>query len=139
MQARFRTMLKSKIHRARVTDANVDYEGSITVDAELLEAADIYPGELVSVVDVTNAARIETYVIAGEPGSGVVCANGAAAHLIFKNDYVIIMSYSMVAEKEAKGFKAIHVYVDGDNKITRREIKIPGNYEKQSAYPVRKE
>ncbi len=139
MQERFRTMLKSKIHRARVTDANVDYEGSLTVDSVLLKAADIYPGELVSVVDVTNAARLETYVIAGEPGSGVVCANGAAAHLIFKNDYVIIMSHTIVSEEKAKGFKAIHVYVDGNNKITRREVKIPGNYEKQNAYPVRKE
>lgn len=139
MAAHFRTMLKSRIHKARVTDANVDYEGSITIDAELMEASDILPGEMVSVVDVTNGARIETYVIPGERGSGIVCANGAAARLIHKNDYVIIMSYTIVADSEARDLRAIHIYVDENNKIIRKELKIPGNYEKEVFYSAGKE
>lgn len=125
---RFRKMLKSKIHRATVTEANLDYEGSITLAPELLEAADIFPGESVTVVNITNGERLETYAIAGEPGSGEVCANGAAARLIRKNDLVIIMSFSQVSEEEAKEFKAWHVYVDNSNKIIKTEHKVPGGY-----------
>jgi aspartate 1-decarboxylase len=122
----FRKMLRAKIHRATVTEANVDYEGSITIDAALMEAADIYPGEAVSVVDVTNGARVETYAIPGPEGSGVICANGAAAHLIHKGDLVIIMAYAYVLDADARGFAAHHVYVDERNRIVKAERTVPG-------------
>src|SRR3954468_1977588 len=88
-----RRMMKSKIHRATVTDANLNYVGSITVDRELMDLADLHEYEQVAVVDIDNGARLETYVIEGEPGSGAICLNGAAAHLIHRGDKVIIMSY----------------------------------------------
>src|SRR5699024_759976 len=94
--AMFRTMLKSKIHRATVTHADLHYVGSVTVDAELMKAADLYEGEQVAIVDVTNGARLETYVITGEPGTGVIGINGAAAHLIDPGDIVILISYAMM-------------------------------------------
>ena len=94
-------VLKSKIHRATVTGANLDYIGSITIDEALMEATDIYEYEKVSVVDVTNGARLETYVIRGERNSGVICLNGAAAHLIHKGDIVIIMAYTWIEHTEA--------------------------------------
>lgn len=119
------TMLKSKIHRATVTEANVDYVGSITVDSLLLEASGILEYEKVAVVDVTNGARLETYTIAGEPGSGVICLNGAAAKLINKGDTIIIMSYVQMQEAEAKSFKPKVVFVDDENKVS--SVK---NYEK---------
>lgn len=110
-----RTMLKSKIHRATVTEANVEYEGSITIDANLLAAADMLPYEQVDVLDCTNGARLQTYVIEGEPGSGEICINGAAAHLIKPHDLVIICSYVQVDESECRGWKGIRVFVDGKN------------------------
>lgn len=119
-----RTMLKSKIHRATVTEANLHYQGSITVDSKLMEAADILPYEKVQVVDVTNGARLETYVIAGEAGSGIICLNGAAAHLIHKGDTVIIISYLTVSEEEAKTFPPKVVFVDQRNQIVKVEHKI---------------
>lgn len=119
-----RTMLKSKIHRATVTEADLNYHGSITVDAKLLEAADILPYEKVQVVDVTNGARLETYVIAGEAGSGIICLNGAAAHLIHKGDTVIIISYLTVDEEEAKTISPKVVFVDERNQIVKVERKI---------------
>ena len=122
------TMLKSKIHRAVVTEANVDYVGSITIDKSLLEVSGILEYEKVSVVDVTNGARIETYTIAGEPGSGVVCLNGAAAKLINKGDVVIIMAYAQMDADEAEGYKPKVVFVDSENKVT--SVK---NYEKHGA------
>ncbi|KGN79055.1 aspartate decarboxylase [Porphyromonadaceae bacterium COT-184 OH4590] len=93
-------VLKSKIHRAIVTEANLDYIGSITIDEALMEAAGIYEYEKVSVVNVTNGARLETYVIRGERGSGVICLNGAAAHLIHRDDIVIIMAYTWIEHSD---------------------------------------
>ena len=98
-------VLKSKIHRVTVTEANVDYVGSITIDKELLEAANIIVGEKVQVVNVTNGERLETYAIAGEAGSGVICLNGAAAHKASKGDVIIIISYASMEFEEAKSFK----------------------------------
>lgn len=119
------TMLKGKIHRATVTDANVDYVGSITVDPCLLDAAGILEYEKVAVVDVTNGARLETYTIAGERGSGMICLNGAAAKLVNKGDTVIIMAYVQLSEDEAKEYSPKVVFVDKDNKAV--SVK---NYEK---------
>ena len=110
-----RTMLKSKIHRAVVTEANVEYEGSITIDADLLDAADILPYEQVDVLDCTNGARLQTYVIEGERGSGEICVNGAAAHLVKPHDLVIILSYVEVDEAECRGWKGTTILVDEKN------------------------
>ncbi|MGB3129459.1 MAG: aspartate 1-decarboxylase, partial [Dehalococcoidia bacterium] len=96
-----RTMLKSKIHRATVTEANIQYEGSITLDKDLMEAADILPFEQVHVLDIDNGSRLETYVIEGERGSGVICINGAAARLVSAGDKVIIISYQTISEADA--------------------------------------
>jgi aspartate 1-decarboxylase len=112
-----RTMLKSKIHRATVTEANLEYEGSVTIDPDLLEAADMLPYEKVDVWDCTNGNRLSTYVITGERGSGEICVNGAAAHLIKPMDLVIIASWVDVDEKEAHGFDAKRVFVDEGNRI----------------------
>ena len=103
-------ILKSKIHRVKVTEANLDYIGSITIDEALMEAANIYPGERVQVVDNDNGARLETYVIAGKRGSGCVCMNGAAAHLIHVGDTIIIMAYAMMTPEEVKDFKPSIVF-----------------------------
>ncbi len=111
-----RHMLKSKIHRATITEANVDYIGSITIDAELMERADILENEKVHVVDVDNGARLETYAIAGEPGSGVICLNGAAARLMNPGDLIIILAYAVLTEDELKGFKPRIVFVDENNR-----------------------
>ncbi|MBI4302238.1 MAG: aspartate 1-decarboxylase [Chloroflexi bacterium] len=110
-----RIMLKGKIHRARVTEANVDYEGSITIDKTLMEAADILPFEQVQVLDVDNGARFETYAIEGERNSGVICVNGAAARLVNKGDRVIILSYETVTEVEAGVTQPKLVYVNENN------------------------
>lgn len=112
-----RSMFKSKIHRATVTHANLHYVGSITIDTELLEAADILPGELVAIVDVTNGARLETYVIAGEPGSGVIGINGAAAHLVQEGDTVIIITYASMSDEKARSFRPSVVHVNASNSI----------------------
>ncbi len=99
-----RTMMKAKIHRARVTEANLDYVGSVTIDSDILKRVGILPNEKVQIVNNNNGKRLETYVIPGEPGSGVICLNGAAARLVQKNDVVIIVSYAMVAEEELADF-----------------------------------
>ena len=112
-----RTMLKSKIHRARVTEVNIDYEGSITIDKSLMEAADLLPLEQVGVLNINNGARFDTYVIEGESDSGVICLNGAAARLVAKNDIVIILSYCQVPDNEAIVMKPSMVYVDDKNRI----------------------
>ena len=112
------TMLKSKIHRATVMQAEIDYVGSITIDPLLMKVAGILEYEKVSVVDVTNGARLETYTIAGEEGSGMICLNGAAAKLIEKDDIVIIMAYAQMDEKEAEQFRPKVVFVDEKNQIT---------------------
>lgn len=116
-----RTMLKSKIHRARVTETNIDYEGSITIDTRLLEAADILPYERVEVLNINNGARFSTYAIEGPAGSGEICLNGAAARLAVPNDKVIILTYSQVKEEEVRDFTPVLVHVDEHNAIT--EIK----------------
>lgn len=112
-----RTMLKSKIHRATVTEANLYYEGSITVDADLIKAADIFEHEKVEVLNLNNGHRIETYVIKGKPGSGVVCLNGPAARGSCPGDVVIIVSYVSVEDKEANLVKPKIIKVDERNKI----------------------
>jgi aspartate 1-decarboxylase len=110
-------MLKSKIHRATVTHADLHYVGSLTVDRDLLDAADLLPGEQVAVVDVTNGARLETYLIEGERGSKVIGINGAAAHLIDVGDVVIIISYAQVDDRELAHWTPSIVHVDADNRV----------------------
>ncbi|WP_110241029.1 aspartate 1-decarboxylase [Nocardioides gilvus] len=112
-----RTMMKSKIHRATVTQADLHYVGSVTVDEDLLEASDILPGELVHIVDIDNGARLETYTIAGERGSGIIGINGAAARLVHPGDLVILIAYGQMESAEAKAFEPRVVFVDADNKI----------------------
>jgi aspartate 1-decarboxylase len=114
-----RIMMKSKIHRATVTQADLDYVGSVTLDAALMEAADLLEGEQVAIVDITNGARIETYVIPGEAGSGVIGINGAAAHLVHPGDLVIIMSYALVTDAEARALEPKIVHVDEANRIVK--------------------
>lgn len=113
-----RTMCKGKIHRATVTQANLNYIGSITIDQDLLEAADIYPYEKVQVVNVTNGSRLETYAIAGARGSGVICLNGAAARLTAEGDIVIIISYGQFDEQEIRSLVPKVVFVDEQNRLT---------------------
>jgi aspartate 1-decarboxylase len=113
-----RTMLKSKLHRARVTQSNVDYEGSISIDKHLMEAADILPYERVEVLNVNNAARFTTYAIEGERDSGVICLNGAAARLADKGDVVIILTYHQIPEEKTRDYHPRLVYVDAQNRIT---------------------
>ncbi len=115
----FRNMFKSKIHRATVTDADLNYNGSITIDSELLEASGILPYEQVHVVNINNGNRFETYVIEGKPGSGEICINGAAARLVHSGDLVIIITYSMVPENELDQFEVKTVLVDSQNKIVK--------------------
>ncbi|MBN1152721.1 MAG: aspartate 1-decarboxylase [Dehalococcoidia bacterium] len=112
-----RTMLKSKIHRARVTQVNLDYEGSITIDRLLMEAGDLYPYEKVDVLNVNNGARFSTYVIEGEAGSGIIGLNGAAARMAVPNDLVIIVSYRTMSDEEARTLQPVVVHVDGENRI----------------------
>ncbi|MGW7488580.1 aspartate 1-decarboxylase [Streptomyces sp. NPDC054786] len=114
-----RTMLKSKIHRATVTQAELHYVGSLTLDPELMEHADLLPGELVHIVDVNNGARLETYVIEGERGSGVVCINGAAARLVHPGDIVIIIAYASVEDGEAAALEPRVVFVDASNSVLK--------------------
>ncbi len=115
-----RTMLKSKIHRATVTQADLHYVGSVTVDEDLLDAADLLPGERVAIVDVTNGARLETYVIPGRRGSGVVGINGAAARLVHPGDVVILIAYAQMDDDEARRHRPLVVFVDADNRIVAR-------------------
>lgn len=112
----YRTMLKSKIHRATVTQADLHYVGSVTVDEDLMDAADLLAGEQVAIVDVTNGARLETYVIPGQRGSGVVGINGAAAHLVAPGDLVILISYAVMDDAEARHCRPTVVFVDADNR-----------------------
>ncbi|WP_103354396.1 aspartate 1-decarboxylase [Amycolatopsis sp. CA-128772] len=111
-----RTLMNAKIHRATVTQADLHYVGSLTIDADLMAAADIVEGERVQVVDITNGARLETYAITGDPGSGVIGVNGAAAHLVHPGDLVIIITYAQVDEAERAGHRPRVVHVDGDNR-----------------------
>ncbi|MBU8567932.1 aspartate 1-decarboxylase [Virgibacillus pantothenticus] len=110
-------MLKAKIHRATVTEANLNYVGSITIDKDLLDATNILPGEKVQIVNNNNGARLETYVIEGEPGSGVICLNGAAARLVQPGDTVIIIAYCFLSEDELNERQPKIIFVDKDNRI----------------------
>ena len=112
-----RILFKSKIHRATVTQADLDYEGSVTIDRDLLRAADILPFEKVAVWNVTQGTRLETYALEGEAGSGVICINGAAAHLNKPGDLVIIATFAEVEEQEARSWKPTVVFVDAANRI----------------------
>lgn len=112
-----RFMFKSKIHRARITQADLHYEGSLTIDEDLMKAADLLEYEKVSVVNINNGERFETYVIKGEPGSGVICLNGAAARKGAVDDRVIIISYASMSEEEAGTYRPTIVHVDIDNRI----------------------
>lgn len=127
-----RKMLKSKIHRATLTGADLQYEGSVTIDRDLLEAADILPYEAVCIWDVNNGSRLETYAIEGERGSGVVCVNGAAARLVAPGDLVIIASFVSLDDKEARSHEPKLVFVDERNGIlpTRKEEAGQGNLRK---------
>ncbi|WP_246465114.1 aspartate 1-decarboxylase [Ruania alkalisoli] len=117
MTGMLRPMMVGKIHRATVTQADLNYVGSITVDAELLEAADLPEGHQVDVVDITNGSRLTTYVIAGERGAGQICINGAAAHLVHPGDLVIIIAYGLMPDAEARTYAPPVVHVDAQNKI----------------------
>ncbi|AGB40154.1 L-aspartate-alpha-decarboxylase [Halobacteroides halobius DSM 5150] len=112
-----RMMHKSKIHQAKVTNANLNYVGSITIDQELMEVADIYPNERVQIVNNNNGQRLETYVIPGERGSGIICLNGAAARKARPGDTIIIISYALLSEEEAKSLEPKVVLVNKENKI----------------------
>jgi len=113
----FRIMMKSKVHRALVTESNLDYQGSITIDELLMEKANILPYEQVDIYNVTNGERFTTYAIKGERNSGVICINGAAAHKARKGDIIIIVSYAIYDEKELASFEPKKVYVDEKNRI----------------------
>ncbi|MER6430685.1 aspartate 1-decarboxylase [Streptomyces sp900105245] len=135
-----RTLFKSKIHRATVTQADLHYVGSVTIDADLLDAADLLPGELVHIVDITNGARLETYVIEGERGSGVIGINGAAAHLVHPGDLVIIISYAQVSDVEARQLRPRVVHVDAGNRIVSLGADpsepVPGSDQQRSPQAV---
>jgi aspartate 1-decarboxylase len=113
----YRTMMKSKIHRATVTEANLNYVGSITIDKAIMEAVDLLPNEKVQVVNNNNGARFETYVIEGEKGSGVICLNGAAARLVQPGDTVIIISYAMMSDEEARNYQPRIAFMGENNRI----------------------
>lgn len=115
----FRTMMKSKIHRAIVTEANLKYVGSITIDEDLIEAADILPNEKVQIVNNNNGARLETYVIPGERGSGTICLNGAAARLVQVGDEVIIISYGIFTDEASRDYMPKVIFVNSENKIVK--------------------
>jgi len=118
-------LLKSKIHRATVTQADLNYVGSITIDSDLLRESGIQEYEKVEIADITNGNRLETYAIAGEAGSGIICLNGAAAKLVTPGDKIIIMAYANMTPEEAKSHKPTVIFVDDNNAITRK-----ANYEK---------
>ena len=119
-------MFKSKIHRATVTHADLEYEGSVTIDADLLDAAQILPFEAVHVWNVTRGSRLMTYALEGPRGSGAVCVNGAAAHLNSPGDLVIIATFAEVEAAEAKGWQPTVVFVDGDNKMVGKDAEVAG-------------
>ena len=132
-----RRMMKSKIHRATVTDANLHYVGSITVDPLLLEAADILEYEQVVIVDIDNGARFETYTILGEPGSGEICLNGAAARLVHPGDKIIIITYADYETAELDGYEPVVVHVDDRNRaVTVGSGQAPGIYAEPEPLPV---
>ena len=136
-----RVMLKSKIHRATVTQADLDYVGSVAIDQALMEAADLIEGEQVTIADITNGARLETYVITAPRGSGIISINGAAAHLMHAGDLVIIMNYAVLDDAEAKALKPRVVHVDEGNRIVRigrdPTEPVPGASDQKRVVPIR--
>ncbi|MEV2278197.1 aspartate 1-decarboxylase [Nocardiopsis sp. NPDC049922] len=131
----YRTMLKSKIHRAVVTQCDLHYVGSLTIDADLMEEADLLPGELVHVVDIDNGSRLETYVIEGPRGSGIIGVNGAAARLVQKGDLVIIIGYATVDDAQARELEPRVVFVDGENRIVDLDSALSGAPEGSGLVP----
>lgn len=135
-----RVMMKSKIHRATVTQADLDYVGSVAIDIDLLEAADLLEGEQVTIADITNGARLETYVIPAPRGSRTITINGAAAHLVHAGDLVIIMSYAVVDDAEARRMKPLVVHVDEDNRVVKLgndpAEPVPGSTDQERAVPL---
>ena len=131
-----RVMMKSKIHRATVTEADLDYVGSVAIDADLMDAADLLEGEQVTIADITNGARLETYVIPAPRGGGTITINGAAAHLVHAGDLVIIMSYVVVDDSEARALKPRVVHVDEDNRVVKvgndPSEPVPGSVQKRA-------
>ncbi len=117
-----RTLLKSKIHRATVTEANLDYEGSVTIDLALMDAADIVDHEQIQIYDVTNGSRLTTYAIPGPAGSGVICINGAAAHLVKAGDLVILATYAEYEESEVRRHRPQIIFVDGENDVAETVV-----------------
>jgi len=140
MREMMRMILKSKIHRATVTQADLHYVGSIALDRALMDAADLIEGEQVVIADITNGARLETYVIPAPAGSGIVGINGAAAHLVAEGDLVIIMSYALMEDAEAKAFRPRVVHVDEQNCIVARgedaAEPVPGARNQKRAVPA---
>lgn len=122
-----RTMCKSKIHRATVTGADLNYVGSITIDPVLMEAADLLEYEHVHVVNINNGARLETYVIPGTPGEGEICLNGAAARLVQPGDKVIVISYAQYEEAEMSSYRPLFVFVDEENRIVGNSLRACGS------------
>jgi aspartate 1-decarboxylase len=121
-----RKMMRAKIHRATVTQADVDYEGSITIDKNLMDATDLLPNEAVCVWNVTSGTRFETYAVTGPADSGVICVNGAAAHLVSPGDLVIIAAFADMDEAEARRHEPKVVFVDDENRIRERRTEVPG-------------
>ena len=136
-----RIMMKSKIHRATVTQADLDYVGSVAIDQDLLDAADLLEGEQVTIADITNGARLETYVITAPRGSGTITINGAAAHLVHAGDLVIIMSYAMLDDAEARRLTPRVVHVDGQNRVVKLgndpSEPVPGATDQKRVVPIR--
>lgn len=120
-----RTMMKSKLHRATVTEANLNYVGSITIDQDLMELIDVYENEKVQIVDNYNGARFETYVIPGVRGSGVICLNGAAARLVQPGDKIIIISYGMMTSEDARNYKPLIAILDENNQVIQTTKEEP--------------
>ena len=135
-----RVMMKSKIHRATVTQADLHYVGSVAIDLDLMEAADLLEGEQVTIADITNGARLETYVIPAPRGSGLISVNGAAAHLVEADDLVIIMSYALMEDAEARALKPRVVHVDETNRVVKlgndAAEPVPGAKDQKRPVPV---
>ena len=125
----YRSMFRSKIHRATVTGADLNYEGSVTIDADLLAAADILPNEQVEIWNVTNGERFSTYALRGQPGSGVICINGAAAHKASTGDLVIIATFSWMSDEQARVWQPLVVFVDEHNRIADSRSEQAGQAE----------
>ncbi len=136
MNGPYRKLLAAKIHRATVTGADVDYEGSVTIPPELLEAAGIHPYESIHIWNTTRGTRLETYAIAGLQGSSDICANGAAAHLIRPGDHVILAAYTFVPEQEVPNHRPKLIFVNESNQITRSGPEVPGPQRRDAAKGV---